>query len=158
VDGQSLIAEEHRRWIDPATIDWIKKHWKAGAVMMRENEGFNTAFQAFDESLRHRSYSVAIVTLWGALERLFSPAHQELTFRVSANIAAYLEPMGDARFALYKAVKKLYGARSKAAHGAGDNDRGAFVETYKLLKRSLLKMLEDGHVPSRDELEAMMFA
>jgi len=30
--------------------------------------------------------------LWGALERLFATNEQELSFRVSANIAAYLGP------------------------------------------------------------------
>lgn len=159
MDAHSLIVEQHRRLVDPSTLDWIKAHWRAGGALTVENDGFNVAFQAFDESLRHRSYSVGLVTLWGGIERLFSPSHQELAFRVSANIASYLEPAGDSRLELFKAVKKLYGARSKAAHGSGDqDDRIAFVETYKLLKRVLIKMIESRHVPSRDEIEASIFA
>jgi hypothetical protein len=158
MDPHSLVVEEHRRFVDPSTLDWIKNHWREGGALMKQSGDFNVAFQAFDESLRHRSYPVGLVTLWGALERLFSPSHQELAFRISASIASYLEPAGASRFELYKAVKKLYGARSKAAHGSGGDDHAAFVDTYKLLKRALLKMIETRHVPGRNEIESLMFA
>jgi hypothetical protein len=61
---------------------------------------------------------LGLVAVWGALERLFSPSHVELSFRVSANIAAYLELPGRGRYACFKKIKGLYEIRSKAAHGA----------------------------------------
>jgi hypothetical protein len=152
-----LCVEKPNRTLSRECLDWIKEHWAAGGDLMRQSDDFNVAVQAFDSSTTERSPSVALVTLWGALERLFSPSHQELTFRVSANIAAYLEPLGETRLTLYKVVKKLYGARSKAAHGAGDEDGNSFVETYRLLKRVIVKIIESRHVPNRDELETFLF-
>lgn len=144
--------------VEQTALEWITQHWEAGGKLMGNNRDFNMAFQALDESITDRSPSVALVTLWGALERLFSPSHQELTFRVSANIAAYLEPVGPTRLELYKSVKRLYGARSKAAHGAGDKeDADAYIETYRLLRRVLIKMIEARHAPNRDDLESLMF-
>lgn len=87
---QRLFVEPQTRQLATESLDWIKENWRVGGHLMKQNEDFNVAFQAFDQSIADRSPSVALLTLWGALERLFSPAHQELTFRVSASIAAYL--------------------------------------------------------------------
>lgn len=138
------------------SLDWIFQHWQAGAMLM-QNHQFNVAFRAFDQSTADRSASVGLVTLWGALEQLFLPVAQELSFRASAIIAAYLEPSGEARLAQYKIIKRLYAARSKAAHGAIDSDEEPFLETYCLLRRVITKMIELRHVPDRDELESLVF-
>ena len=90
-------------------------------------------------------------------ERLFSPSHVELSFRVSANIAAYLEPPGRGRYICFKKIKALYDSRSKAAHGSGEADLMPYAETYAIARRVLLKMIEDRHVPDRKELEAGLF-
>jgi hypothetical protein len=153
-----LLVDKPSRELTIEALEWIQQHWQAGGHLMSQSDSFNTAFQAFDSSTNERSYSVGLVTLWGALERLFSPAHQELTFRVSANIAAFLEPPGDSRLKLFKSVKKLYEARSKAAHGSGDNDHGPFVETYQLLQRVLIRMIETSDVPNRERLETLVFS
>lgn len=88
---------------------------------------------------------------------MFSPAHYELRFRVSATIASYLEPPGRERWACYRRVKKLYDARSKAAHGSQVEEADPLFETYALLKRALTRMIEDNYVPTREDLEAMLF-
>jgi hypothetical protein len=152
-----MIIDDPTRAIPSAALEWIKENCQPGWELMRGNSDFNVAFQAFDESIKDRSYSVALATLWGALERLFSPSHEALTFHMTANIAAFLEPAGQERLKLYESVKKLYGAQFGAANGAGDNNRAAFIETYRLLRRVLIKMIEARHVPTRDELEVLMF-
>lgn len=52
---------------------------------------------------------------------------------------------------------KLYDARSKVAHGAGSEEVEPLVETYALLRRALIKMIEEQHVPTREELESSLF-
>ena len=88
---------------------------------------------------------------------LFSPARQELRFRVSANIAAYLKLL-QARLELHRHVMKLYDARSGVAHGATLNAADAWKESYTLASRVLHRMLAACHVPSKEDLERELLA
>jgi hypothetical protein len=152
-----IPVENFKRTVNEEDLKWISKHWIPGGRLMNSNNDFNLAFQAIDDCIWSHSPSLALVSLWGALERLFSPSHYELCFRVSATIASYLEPKGQERLACYRRVKKLYDARSKAAHGSPLKENKSLFETYALLKRALVKMVEENHVPSREELESFLF-
>jgi hypothetical protein len=143
--------------IEEGDLNWIREHWLSAGGLMHRNDDFNLAFQAADQCIWSSSPSLALVSLWGALERLFSPAAYELRFRVSANIASYLEPPGEERRACYRRIKKLYDARSKAAHGSRVEEAAPLLESYALLKRVLTRMIEDDHVPTREDLEAILF-
>src|SRR5439155_6948458 len=121
------------------------------------NGDFMEAFQAIDASIWNNNPVVALVAVWGALERLFSPSTAELSFRVSANIAAFLESPGTARHTLFEKVKRLYDSRSKAAHGSGNADLAPYAETSSLARRIITKMIETRHVPDKKELEANLF-
>ena len=138
--------------IGTETLGWIAQHWISAGKLMRISEDFSTAYQALDECHWLTSPSLALVLIWGALERLFCPSHHEITFKISATIASYLEPPGDTRMSLYKKIKKLYKSRSKAAHGSTVDDTTSFPESYSLLKRILIKMVEENHVPTQEEL------
>jgi hypothetical protein len=118
---------------------------------------FNDTYRALDSIWETPSPSLALLTLWGALENLFSPAKQELRFRVSANIASYLEVPGTSRLDLHKKLLKLYDARSTAAHGTGKQLGSALAETQEVVRRVIYKMLETLHVPSKEELDGILF-
>lgn len=144
------------RSIDVPELKWLRDNWYDAAVLLVK-EDFSLAFQAVDLSVWNHSPGLALIAVWGALERLFSPSAQELSFRVSANIAAYLESPGRERYACFKKVKGLYDSRSKAAHGSGETDLVPYAETYAIARRVLLKMIEARHVPDKKELEANLF-
>lgn len=152
--GPLLQAE---KGVDTEALVWIKDHWVAGGTLMRQNSDFNVAFRAFDQCIWTGSPSLSLVSLWGAMERLFSPSPYELRFRVSAAIASFLEAPGEKRWSLHKAILKLYDSRSKAAHGHGKDETAAFIQTYALMKRILFRILEENHVPTREEIEARLF-
>src|SRR5258708_38413569 len=99
--------------VDVLELEWLRDNWYEAASLWG-NEDFSFALQAVDASLWNHTPALALVALWGALERLFSPSSSELSFRVSANIAAYLEPTGRQRYAFFKNVKSLYDSRSKS--------------------------------------------
>src|SRR5207253_701484 len=115
------------------------------------------AFQAIDSSIWNQHAAFGLIAVWGALERLFSPSQTELSFRTSANIAAYLEPPGRERHICFRKAKGLYDSRSKAAHGSGEADLMPYAESYAIARRVLLKMVESRHVPNKKELEANLF-
>lgn len=152
-----LMAERApNRRIDLAELEWLKVHWQDASVLLAK-EDFSIAFQAVDLSIWGSSPSLALVAVWGALERLFSASNQELSFRVSANIASYLEGPGRERYKCFKQVKALYDHRSKAAHGDSKADITPYQETFAIARRVLLKMVETRHVPDKKELEARLF-
>ncbi len=78
---------------------------------------FSLAMEALDGSQYLQKSSLALVSLWAALEALFLDTKSELRFRISAFIASYMEPLGKGRADLQRAVAKLYDQRSAAAHG-----------------------------------------
>lgn len=142
--------------VGEGVLDWIRSHWQRGSALL-SNEDFFTGFIAVDSSIWNSSPALGLLSLWGALERLFSASTQELSFRVSANIAAYLENPGTKRYELFKRVKRLYDHRSKAAHGDTAPDIAPYQETYAIARRIILKIIEANHVPVRGELESLLF-
>ena len=142
--------------MDVPELEWVKTHWQESSVLMAKDD-FSIAFQAVDTSNWVANPALALVAVWGALERLFSASNQELSFRVSANIATYLENPGRERHKCFRQVKALYDHRSKAAHGDGKADINPYLETFAIARRALLKMVETRHIPEKKELEARLF-
>ena len=137
-------------------LEWLKHTWLDGGHLMNESK-FNDAFQAINSAGAMPTPAVALLAVWGALEHLFSPAKQELRFRVCANIASYLEQPGQGRLDLYRKLMKLYDARSGAAHGPNLKSPDAWPETYNIANRILMKMLALGRLPSQQDLERQLF-
>lgn len=153
-DSHRLFPEDKLIFsISQNELQWVKKYWQSAGLLMNKNESFNTAFAAIDRSIFDKRISIALMTLWGALERIFSPGHQELRFRIAMNIAAFIENPGDERLKLYKKVQKLYDARSKAAHGSPTEDIQEYKDTYELLKKCLIRMIEENKIPNQNDLE-----
>jgi hypothetical protein len=132
-------------------------HWTATHQLLNGNSEFALAVEAIDTGQFVQSTALALVSLWGALEALFSPSTSELKFRVSALIAAFLEPPGTGRATLQKEIAKLYDKRSAAAHGKPKHQPEDLLATFNLLRRVLIKMISSGKVPSKDDLEGMLF-
>jgi hypothetical protein len=151
-----VLDHEQSPTVDACELEWVKIHWLRAAELLSD-ESFSLAFQAVDSCVWNSNPSVALVAVWGALEKLFSASHQELSFRVSANIASFLEPAGRDRYKCFKYVKGLYDHRSKAAHGEQSTNATALIDTYKVARKTLLRMIETHHVPNKAELEAGLF-
>ena len=138
-------------------LAWLRDTWFSGGLLMGSSAVFNDALQAFDGVGGMPSPTAAMIAVWGVLEQLFSPG-RELRFRLAANIASYLEPPGEERLSLRRKITKLYDARSSVAHGTKLESAEAWTESMNLARRALLAMLARGSVPSKEELEAALFA
>lgn len=136
--------------------EWVKTHWQATLSLAGSSSEFRYAMDAMDAGQFIPNGALTLVSLWGALEAMFAPSAGELSFRVSSLLAAYLEPPGPGRIALQKTVARLYGRRSKAAHGRPDHGDDDLLDTFSLLRRVLIKMVEARSVPGREQLEAML--
>ena len=143
--------------VSESVLVWVGDHWREGGVLMHESEKFNLLMQAFDQSLFARSDKLAFLSLWAALEAVFSPGPSELRFRVSALIATFLEPSGESRRSLQRKLTKLYDSRSAAAHGRSESLLEPLLETYATTKCIITKILEENRVPTPRQLENQLF-
>lgn len=145
---------------DIATVDslhWIKDHWSSTHALRQRHSEFALAAAAISTGQFVHNSALILVSLWAALEALFSPSTTELKFRVSSLIAAYLEPAGDGRRFLQKQISKLYDKRSSAAHGQPGFATQDILDTFNLLRRVITSIIENRHVPKKDELEKRLF-
>jgi hypothetical protein len=138
-------------------LEWVKDHWTVTHQLLNGNSEFALAVEAIDTGQFVQSTALALVSQWGALEALFSPSTSELKFRVSALIAAFLEPPGAGRATLQKEIAKLYDKRSAAAHGKPKHQPEDLLATFNLLRRVLIEIIGSGKVPSKDDLEGILF-
>jgi hypothetical protein len=136
---------------------WIKSVWPRTAELLRACPPLDMALRAADACTVKGRPASALLTVWGALEELFAPSRAELRFRVSAHIAAYLEPVGPKRHELFKTIADLYNARSKAAHTAQEAEVAALVQSFVILRNALIRMIDEGAVPSHADLERRLF-
>jgi len=139
-------------------LQWIKDNFVHAIKLIGNHLELRLAVDAFDSGQFIQNPSLAIVSLWAALEALFSPAKTaELRFRISALIASYLEKPGEQRQKLYKKIKELYNKRSEAVHGHPMKNPDALFQTFMLLRDVLIRLIGDNHVPSQNELERCLF-
>jgi hypothetical protein len=97
--------------------------------------------------------------VWAGIEALVE-VQAELRFRLSAYIAAVLEPPGPRRRDLFKRIQKLYDFRSKVVHGASVEEaaiRSHTIEARKLLARVMRTCVERGSLLSNDDFEQALF-
>ena len=135
---------------------WIRHNWYSSLPLSR-NEALMFAVGSIYHSHR-TSEALGVVSIWVALERLFSANTAELKYRVCTNIAAFLEPPGEERYELYKHLSKLYDGRSASAHGSPMKTQGVYMDSATVASRSIMRIIELGRVPTRDELERELLA
>lgn len=151
------VKENTKQTISIDNLQWVKSKFKSTVNLMKKEPKFYSAFKAFDSAAEVGRASSSLVTVWGAIEQLFSPNTGELKYRVSANLASYLSSHGQERLKLFKEISKLYNDRSIAAHTSKDLDHSPLIATYVHFRNALVKVVEQGDVPSQDDLEKMIF-
>jgi Apea-like HEPN len=139
------------------SLAWVQANWRTAHRLYSSSTEFRLASDALDAAQFVENEALALVSLWAAIEALFSPSTAELKFRVSALIASFLEAPGSARRSRQKEIAHLYDKRSAAAHGKPRHQNADLVATFELLRRILIKMIQQGDVPSKDHLDALLF-
>lgn len=162
-----IIPFEHRRrsfelrLLDDAgtveSVTWVVSHFDTTLRLMKECPEFRLAATALHVGQFVENTALTLISLWGALEALFSPSTSELKFRVSALISAYLYPPGATRMEQQKRIASLYDKRSAAAHGKPKHAAEDLVATFTILREVLIKFIEEGHVPTKQECEERLF-
>ena len=146
-----LVSQQNLAWLTTALPKTV--------VLVDQHPEIDMAIITLDRCQFVREPALILISLWAALEAIFSPDKaSELKFRIATRIACYLAGSGQERLDLYKKVRKLYDARSAAAHGSSKSKPGeALIDTYSLLRRVFIKVVDDNHFPKQTELEAAIF-
>ncbi|PAQ08139.1 HEPN domain-containing protein [Mesorhizobium temperatum] len=163
----NIIQLDKRPWTFPLqlvdeskvleSINWAVENFDTALRLTSESEEFRLAVYALDSGQFSESSTLALVSIWGALEAIFSPSTSELRFRVSALIAAYLYPPGVERMEQQKRIASLYDKRSAAVHGKPKHESDDLLITFELVRKVLIKFIRDGKVPTKADLEARLF-
>lgn len=74
------------------------------------------AFESYELSYETRDINLAFLSLMAALEALFNPGDQEITYRISRNTAVLLGQDKNNSADLFREVKQLYSKRSQIIH------------------------------------------
>lgn len=135
---------------------WVHNTWQNAVALMASHADFRLAMEAFEMSTFIPHHALTLVSLWGALEALFSPSTSELRFRVSILIASYIHPPGQQRADMQKEIFELYDKRSAAAHGKPKHNTDHLMQTFNILKRVLMRMIDEKEVPSKIALNNML--
>jgi len=148
-DSKPMILEE--------TLVWLKNVWVSAVHLLRKEPRLFSAMKAIDIAGFQGSNAASMVTIWGAIEQLFSTNGGELKFRVASNLAAFLHENGADRLAIFGKLKKLYDQRSTAAHTAKPIEINAVVESYVYLRNALVQIIENDKLPSQADFEELLF-
>lgn len=166
VSENVVIPLEHRARTIPLVqkgsnpdhdMPWILKYFAITHRMKLESAEFRLAVDALDRGQYINNTALTLISLWGALEAIFSPGRGELRFRVASLIAAYLHKAGSERLAAQKRIVAIYDKRSAAAHGKPKHTVEHLVGTFELLREVVLKIIKEGEIPDRHALEARLF-
>lgn len=151
------LSDDVQPKISELDLAWVRKHWVVSAGRAARHPEFQMLVEAVDQCAIAKRSSLAVLWLWSPLEAMFSTGREELRYRMSSIIAAYLEPAGLGRMSLQKRIAKLYDGRSAAAHGREDKAQGTLPDTFVLAKQLVIRMIETDEVPTRESLEARLF-
>jgi hypothetical protein len=165
-EAELLPLEIHYRYF-PLAVDggiatkdsaeWVRNRWQVTHKLIGESAEFAFAVHTMSSGQFVKDSALILVSLWSALEALFSPSTSELKFRVSSLIAAFLEPFGNRRGLQQKQIAKLYDKRSAAAHGKPSHDNEDVLDSFVLLRRVLTRIIDNKKMPSREDLEDLLF-
>lgn len=133
--------------------DWLEANFFHARELLN-TEAFEAAVHCLASHYWHPHPRPRLALLWAGIESLFA-IDSELSFRLSLLCAKFLEPNDrPAAKAVFKSVKDLYKARSKAVHGGeikGDTTT-LIAESALLLHKLLRRCIECRALPDIETL------
>jgi hypothetical protein len=145
-------------FVSPGDFNWvIQRVWRT--IELYELPAFRLAFDSLNEAPFQSTERMSIATSWAGLESLLG-IDQELSYRIAMYLAVLLSDDPESRVEIRDRVKKLYGLRSKAVHGAGIKETvlvRTAEESWVLLRDVLMTMIDsDNDLPTPATLDRLL--
>jgi hypothetical protein len=141
--------------LSEATIAWVETNLRALTpfVIADTYSRFGNAVRLHSSALGTQNSDLALLGCVGAIESLFSIAPQELSFRLSLQLAKFLGDTLEDQRQYFERARALYVVRSKIAHGdkISANEEQAAIqmverwtpEAEELARLSLRRVVEE---------------
>jgi hypothetical protein len=139
-------APKGAQTISADTLNWLKVNFVRSSKLMK-NSRFNLAFRALDSSHGVAMPSSSMLLIWSALEALFRPGQSNITLKLCASIATYLEPALSPRDKLFAEAKRLYEVRGKVTHAAEHPEFDDVAASFSLARKCFIRALERIEIP-----------
>lgn len=154
-------ARSYDRTIDftQENFEWVNNNAEHFYCLIQAHPQIRIAVDTLIAYNQHANERMCVAALWAGIEAVLGIG-QELSFRLAAYIAAYLEPFGEERLGLYRKIKKMYAFRSKAVHGGEIKKEiidAHIIETKMILRRLLINIAQGNKLPTTDDFEALLF-
>ena len=151
---QFLTVPQPPQIVENEHLLWVREAFAPGAALM-DDLAFGRAFQTFDRAIWAHSAGSALVTIWAALETLIGPGDHQISKRLTATLAALLEPPGPDRDRLFARLKSLYEARGGSAHASREPEAEQLLSSFDIGRRSFLSCIAKKAIPDADRLHRM---
>ena len=146
--GTSSSLRGHRPWpeaqISASMRPRISDLWQRVHALPK-NSPLTLALRRWDMVADRENEDDALIDYWVALEAMFVPeSTQEVSYRASLRIAAFIAESSDDRQLAYKLLRDSYNVRSKIVHGGTprSGEKTALVaQTRSYLRDALVKSL-----------------
>jgi hypothetical protein len=145
-------------FVSPGDFNWvIQRVWRTSELY--EMPAFRLAFDSLDEAPFQSSARMSIATSWAGLEALIGIEH-ELSYRIPMYLAVLLSDDPESRVATRDRVKRLYGLRSRAVHGAQVKEPeliSTAEKSWVLLRDVLMTLIDsDNDLPTPATLDRLL--
>jgi len=142
------------RPLAPERAAWTRQHEKSFGALIAD-ERFKAAMLCFGNAHYLPDLQVRIMLLWSGIEGLLS-VEAELNRRLALYATLLIGGSHDERADYFQRVKRAYGLRSKAVHGAslsGPKKSEGYAAASAILVALLARCVELGRVPAADEFD-----
>jgi hypothetical protein len=138
----------------PARLEWARAHQKQFGELVR-NQQFRSAMLCYANAHYLPDLQVRIMLLWAGIEGLLS-VDAELNRRLALYAALMIEGSSEDKTNYFTRVKKAYGLRSRAVHGAQLSSakmQEGYSEASAILIELLRRCVELARVPTTEEFD-----
>lgn len=149
-----LLTVETVKTVDADRLTWARDHQRTFDELIHDPR-FNTAMLCYGNAHYLPDLAVRIMLLWSGIEGLLS-VDGELNRRLALYAALLIDGPPDRKADYFTKLKKAYGLRSKAVHGARlapDKLAEGYATASAILVELLARCVELGHVPTPDEFD-----
>ena len=145
-------------FVSSGDLNWVVQRMKR-TFELYEEPGFRLGFDSLNEAPFQSTERMSVATSWAGIESLLGVEH-ELSYRIPMYLAVLLSDDPESRVAIRNQVKKLYGLRSKAVHGAGIKEAvlvKTAEESWVLLRDVLIYMIDsDNDLPTPETFDRLL--
>ena len=164
-----VIGPSIPKLLDEEDIEWILNHHLT-VLQMNQSGDLNFLLDLFDV-INFPNPTIQLVQVWAAIESIVKSQSSKTRHSIRSRCAMLLSESKQEICQLYTHIGKLYDFRCAVVHGTEDFSMGKYLnglqgteivnetkllfDSFSILKRLLIKVIEKGEMPDSKQLKAL---